>query len=88
LYAQLIDDVTGTTLKGVGTSTKAIKSLEITGDKTESFKMKASKHLGAAIGAAAKEIGIERVIFDRGSRKYHGIIKALADSARAAGLNF
>ncbi len=88
LYAQLIDDVNGKTLKGVGTLTAGFKALALNGDGSESSKMKASKHLGAEIAGAAKALGIERVIFDRGSRQYHGIIKALADSAREAGLDF
>jgi large subunit ribosomal protein L18 len=88
LYAQLIDDEAGVTLKGVGTLTQEHKSLGIVGDDTGSARMKAAKHLGAQIAGAAKSLNIDKIVFDRGRWKYHGVIKALADSVREAGLTF
>lgn len=88
LYVQLIDDSIGKTLKGVGTLSKEYKSLGAKGDDTNSARMKAAKHLGTQIAGFAKELNIDKVVFDRGSYSYHGIIAAIADSAREAGLNF
>lgn len=88
LYAQLINDVDGVTLIGVGTLTKEHKSLGIVGDEAGSAKMNAAKHLGAQIAAAATGLDIKKVVFDRGRWKYHGVIKALAESVRAANIDF
>jgi len=78
IYAQLIDDTAGKTLA----STSDLK-LEKQGNKVEM-----SKKVGEAIAKLAKEKGIETVVFDRGWFAYHGRVKALADSAREAGLQF
>lgn len=78
IYAQLIDDITATTLAAVSD----VKNHEkIT--KTES-----SKKVGRLIAEKAKELKISKVKFDRGGFKYHGRIKMLADSARENGLEF
>ena len=78
IYAQIIDDNTGKTLV-------AASDLEI---KSKSKKLDKSVEVGAAIAEKAKAKNISAVIFDRGGYKYHGRVKALADAARAAGLEF
>lgn len=78
IYAQIIDDSKGQTLAAVSS-----KSLKLSGNKTE-----VAKKVGAAIAEAAKAKGIAQVVFDRGSFKYHGRVKALADGAREGGLEF
>ena len=88
LYAQLIDDVNGVTLKGVGTLSEAHRTLGIKGDDSSSARLKAAKQLGTELAEFAKSINVDTVVFDRGRWKYHGIIKALADSAREASLKF
>ena len=76
IYAQLIDDVAGTTLASAS-------SMKETGSKTE----QATK-VGVAIAEAAKAIQVEEVVFDRGGYLYHGRVAALAESARENGLKF
>ena len=83
LYVQLIDDHAGKTLAAVGTTAQ-----EVRGDLKNGGNIAAAKLVGKAIAAKAKEIGIEKVAFDRGGRRYHGRIKALADAAREGGLKF
>ncbi len=78
LYVQLIDDEKSLTLAGMGTMSKQYK-----GRSKES-----AKKLGQAIAAAAKKLQIERIVFDRGRHKFHGVIAELANSAREAGLQF
>ncbi|MHB1701001.1 MAG: 50S ribosomal protein L18 [Acidobacteriaceae bacterium] len=79
LYTQLIDDAAGVTL--VSASTLAAK-LKTGGN------VAAAKELGKLIAERAQEKGIKKVVFDRGGYLYHGRIKALADAAREAGLDF
>jgi large subunit ribosomal protein L18 len=79
IYAQLIDDVAGRTLASA--STREVK--DATGKKTDK-----SVTVGTMIGEKAKQAGITQVVFDRGGYKYHGRVKALADAARQAGLQF
>lgn len=80
VYAQLIDDVAGTTLAAASTLDKGISA---SGANKES-----AAKVGEAVAKAAKEAKIDTVIFDRGGFQYHGKVKALADAAREAGLNF
>ncbi|MDD4111616.1 MAG: 50S ribosomal protein L18 [Herbinix sp.] len=83
IYAQVIDDVAGNTLVAASTLDKDVKAeLEKTND------MAAAAHLGTVIAKKAIEKGISAVVFDRGGFIYHGKIKALADAARGAGLEF
>lgn len=83
IHVQLIDDLTRTTLVAASSLEKELKSkLKNGGD------IKAAKEVGELIGKRALEKGITEVIFDRGQYKYHGRVKALADSAREAGLKF
>jgi large subunit ribosomal protein L18 len=77
IYAQVIDDQTGVTL--VSASSIKLK----TGGNIAS-----AKEIGKAVAEKAVEKGIKKVVFDRGGYLYHGRIKALADAAREAGLEF
>jgi large subunit ribosomal protein L18 len=77
IYAQVIDDQTGQTLA----SASSIK-LKTGGN------VAAAKEIGKAVAEKAVEKGIKKVVFDRGGYLYHGRIKALADAAREAGLEF
>ena len=78
IYAQIIDDVTGKTLASSSDLTLTAK-----GKKTE-----VATQVGAEIAKIAKEKKIKAVRFDRGGRKYHGRIAALAEAARQNGLQF
>jgi len=80
IYAQLIDDVAGVTLGAASSLDKGIEN-------SASNQATAAK-VGELIASRAKEANIEKVVFDRGGHLYHGKIKALADAAREAGLNF
>ncbi len=83
IYAQVIDDTSGTTLASASTVMQEVKSgLKYTGN------MDAAKKVGATIALKAKEKGIQRVVFDRSGFLYHGRVKALAESARENGLSF
>jgi len=83
MYAQIIDDTVGNTLVSASTLQKDVKAeVEKTND------VAAAAHLGTVIGKKAVEKGIKEVIFDRGGFIYHGKVKALADAAREAGLEF
>ena len=77
IYAQVIDDQTGATL--VEASTIKMKT---------GGNVAAAKEIGKAVAEAGVEKGIKKVVFDRGGFLYHGRIKALADAAREAGLQF
>lgn len=81
IYAQLIDDGSGKTLASASTTEK--KSGKKSGGNVAS-----AKEIGKAIAQRAQEKGIKKVVFDRGGYLYHGRIKALADAAREAGLEF
>ncbi len=81
IYAQIIDDLAGTTLAAASTMGKAAKDSK-TGNST------AAASVGEAIATKAKAAGITQVVFDRGGFKYHGRVKALGDAARKGGLKF
>ena len=83
MYAQIIDDTVGNTLVSASTLQKDVKA-EL--EKTNNDE--AAAYLGTVIAKKAIEKGITSVVFDRGGFIYHGKIKALADAAREAGLNF
>ena len=83
IYAQLIDDVKGTTMAAASSLEKTMRE----GAKTGA-NIAAAKAVGKLIAERAKEKGIKNVVFDRGGYLYHGRIKALADAAREGGLNF
>ena len=80
IYAQLVDDNTGTTLVSVSSREKEIGA---TGSKLDVAKV-----VGKSIAERANKAGIETVSFDRNGFLYHGRVKALADAAREAGLKF
>ncbi len=82
IVAQIIDDVTGRTLASASTHEAGIKSSGSTGNKTASAKV------GSLVAERAKAAGVDKVVFDRGGFIYHGRIAAVADAARAAGLEF
>jgi len=77
IYAQVINDVTGTTLASASSL-----GLEAMPKKEQAAKV------GERIAAKAKEAGVEAVVFDRNGYLYHGRVKELADAARKGGLNF
>lgn len=83
IHVQLIDDVNGKTVVSVSTQDKEVQAA---GCKHRSIE--AGKIVGEKVGLRSKEKGIMAVIFDRGSSKYHGILAAVADSARQQGLQF
>ena len=83
IYAQVIDDRTGQTLVSASSLDKVTKKQLKGGGNVA-----AAKVVGKAIAERAKAAKIERVVFDRGGYKYHGRVKALADAAREAGLQF
>ncbi|HEX6957656.1 MAG TPA: 50S ribosomal protein L18 [Ferrovibrio sp.] len=83
IYAQLIDDVKGVTLASASSLEANLRSSLRTGADT-----KAASEVGKLIAERAKAAGVTEVIFDRGAYLYHGRIKALAEAAREAGLNF
>ncbi|WP_027460636.1 50S ribosomal protein L18 [Deinococcus murrayi] len=77
IYAQIIDDTTGTTLAAASSS--GLK----TGTKTDT-----AAAVGRALAEAAAAKGVKQVVFDRAGYKYHGRVKALAEAAREGGLDF
>jgi large subunit ribosomal protein L18 len=83
MYAQVIDDTAGHTLVAASTLEKDVKAeLQKTND------VAAAAYLGTVLAKRALDKGIKTVVFDRGGFIYHGRIKALADAAREAGLEF
>ncbi len=96
IYAQLIDDEKSKMLAAVSdlkikkqktkTRTKMVKAEE--GPKTLTKKMALAFEVGKLMAQKAKDLKIEKVVFDRGGYKYHGRVKTLAEGARAGGLKF
>ena len=83
IYVQVIDDVAGHTLVSASTIDR-----ELRGQVDEKNKTEAAKMVGALVAQRAQALGIKQVVFDRGGYRYHGRVKALADGAREAGLEF
>lgn len=83
IYAQVVDDTRGTTLVHVSTLTKDVKR-----GATDVSKSDAARLVGRAVAEACKSKGIQKVAFDRNGFIYHGRVKALAEAAREAGLDF
>ena len=81
IYAQIIDDAGGVTLAHAS-------SLEGVKDKVKGADKDAAARVGKLVAERAIEKGVKDVVFDRGGYIYHGRVKALADAAREAGLNF
>lgn len=83
IYAQVIDDMEGTTLVAASTIDKELRG------KMDGLKKSEQAHLvGKAVAQRAKDKGIEMVVFDRGGFRYTGRVKSLADGAREGGLDF
>ena len=83
IYAQVIDDAAGRTLASASSRDREIRdSVGFGGNK------QAAEAIGRAVAERAKAAGVKQVCFDRGSFRYHGRVAALADAARAAGLEF
>ena len=82
IYAQVIDDSKGVTLTQASTLDKELRGQGNTGN------VAAAKSVGALVASRLKSLGVNEVVFDRGGFLYHGRIKALADAAREAGLQF
>jgi len=80
IYAQVIDDSKGATLVSASSVDK--------GGRTNGGNVAAAKAIGKLVAERAKEKGVTRVVFDRGGYPYNGRVKALADAAREAGLEF
>ena len=85
IYVQLLDDLNGVTIASANTleGKKTSKS-----SKSKGGNLASAKEIGKLIAERGKEKGIKKVVFDRGGYLYHGRIKALADAAREAGLEF
>ncbi|HEX4810493.1 MAG TPA: 50S ribosomal protein L18 [Bryobacteraceae bacterium] len=80
IYAQVIDDQKGHTLASAGSTEKDLRG--------KGGNVEGAKVIGQKVAERAKEKGVTKVVFDRGGYLYHGRVKALADAARAAGLEF
>lgn len=83
IYAQLIDDDTGRTLVAASSLSPELRAGLKSGGNAA-----AAKRVGELVAQKARAAGIERVVFDRAGYRYHGRVKALADAARAGGLQF
>jgi large subunit ribosomal protein L18 len=82
IYAQIIDDSTGRTLAAASTLDPALKS------EPGRLTVAKSRLVGQLVAERARARGVTKVVFDRGGYRYHGRVKALADGAREAGLEF
>lgn len=83
IYAQIVDDATGQTLAAASSREGEVRATVKSGGNVA-----AAKSVGQTLAARAKAAGITRVVFDRGGYGYHGRVKALAETARQAGLEF
>lgn len=83
IYAQVIDDAAGRTVAAASTVEKDLREKLSSG-----ADVAAAAEVGKAVAARALDAGVNTVVFDRGSYRYHGRVKALADAAREAGLTF
>ena len=81
IYAQVIDDAAGVTVASASTLEKDVRG-------NSGANITAATEVGTRIAKAAQEAGVTRVVFDRGGFLFHGRVKALADAARAGGLEF
>jgi large subunit ribosomal protein L18 len=83
IYAQIVDDATGQSLVQVSSM-----AADVRGAKADKSKSDLSREVGKLVATKALEKGIKQVVFDRGGYAYHGRVKAVADAAREAGLEF
>jgi large subunit ribosomal protein L18 len=86
IYAQVIDDMSGVTVASAASTEPSLKT--VFASTVRGGNIAGAKALGKTIAERLKEKGINRVVFDRGGYLYHGRIKAVADAAREAGLEF
>jgi len=86
IYAQVIDDRASATLVSASTTEPGVKAM--LADAARAGNTGGAEAVGRVIAERLKEKGITRVVFDRGGRLYHGRVRAVADAARAAGLEF
>ena len=82
IEVQLVDDVAGHSLLGLSTQSQELREQKFDNRVAQGHEV------GKMVAVKAREKGIEQVVFDRGGFLYHGVIKAVADGAREAGLNF
>ncbi len=82
IEVQLVDDVAGHSLLGLSTQSQELRERQF------DSRVAQGQEVGKMVAAKAREKGIEQVVFDRGGFLYHGVVKAVADGAREAGLNF
>ena len=87
IYAQVIDDSRGITLAAASSLDSEVRVANAGQDSSEG-KVAVARRVGDLIARRARERGISRVVFDRGGYRYHGRVQAMADAARAAGLEF
>lgn len=80
IYAQVIDDTEGVTLAAASSQEPDLRA--------DRLNVETAAKVGTIVADRAKDVGVSTVVFDRGSYKYHGRLKALADAAREAGLEF
>jgi large subunit ribosomal protein L18 len=83
IYAQVIDDAKGATVASASTLDKEVRA-----NISKSSTVEAAQYVGKVVAERAVKNGVSEVVFDRGGYVYHGRVKALADSAREAGLKF
>jgi large subunit ribosomal protein L18 len=86
IYLQVIDDLAGRTVASASSLEPSLKS--VFSDKVRGGNRAGAEALGKVIAERLKEKGITQIVFDRGGNLYHGRIRAIAESARAAGLQF
>lgn len=82
IHAQIIDDAQGLTVAAASTNEKSLAGKKLAANASS------AEEIGKLLAERAKDKKIEKVVFDRGGSKYHGKVKALADSARESGLEF
>jgi large subunit ribosomal protein L18 len=83
LFVQIIDDESGKTLCSASTISRELRDSE-----AKRCNKTSARALGGHIGKVAKDLKLERVVFDRGSSKYHGVLAEVAEGARESGLRF
>ena len=83
IYAQVIDDAAGKTVAAASTVEAAVK-----GNRRTNANVETAEKIGALVAEISLQKNVKAVVFDRGGFSYHGKVKALADAARAAGLEF
>jgi large subunit ribosomal protein L18 len=83
IYAQIVDDSEGKTLCSASSLLKEVSSKSLSGQKID-----LGREVGRSIAEKAQKEGIKKVVFDKGGYRYHGRVKALAEAARKAGLEF